>query len=33
MPDFDLPAVDGDRVRKADFVGRRPLLLAFASFT
>jgi hypothetical protein len=33
MPDFDLPTTDGGRVRKADFVGHRPLLLAFASFT
>jgi hypothetical protein len=33
MPDFDLPTTDGGRVRKDDFVGHRPLLLAFASFT
>jgi hypothetical protein len=33
MPDFALPTTDGGRVRKADFVGRRPLLLTFGSFT
>lgn len=33
MPDFDLPTTDGDRVRRSDFVGSRPLLVAFASFT
>ena len=33
MREFDLPATDGDRLRKSDFVGRRLLLLTFASIT
>jgi len=33
MPDFDLPTTDGDRLRKRDFVGVRPLLLTFGSVT
>ena len=33
MPEFDLPTTDGDRLRKSDFVGQRPLLLTFASIT
>lgn len=33
MPDFDLETPDGGRVRKADFVGQRPLLLALGSHT
>ncbi len=33
LPDFDLPTVTGGRVRKSDFAGGRPLLLAFASLT
>lgn len=33
MPDFDLPTVAGGRVRKSDFLGRRPVLLTFASLT
>ncbi len=33
MQAFDLPTTDGSRVRKSDFVGRRPLLLTFASIT
>lgn len=33
MPDFDLPMADGGRLRKADFVGIRPLLLSFGSVT
>ncbi len=33
MPDFDLPTSDGGRIRKGDFVGRRPLLLTLASIT
>jgi len=33
MPDFELVTVDGTTVRKDDFVGSRPLLMAFASFT
>lgn len=33
MPDFDLPTTDGGRVSKDDFVGERPLLLIFSSYT
>jgi hypothetical protein len=33
MPDFDLPTVTGGRVRKSEFLGRRPVLLTFASLT
>lgn len=33
MPDFDLPATDGGRITKADFVGKKPLLLTMGSFT
>jgi hypothetical protein len=33
MPDFDLPTVAGGRVRKSDFMARRPVLLTFASLT
>ncbi|WP_165985233.1 deiodinase-like protein [Streptomyces sp. YIM 98790] len=33
MPDFDLPTTDGGRVRKEDFLGRRPLLLTVGSVT
>jgi hypothetical protein len=33
MPDFEVETTDGDRIRKRDVVGQRPLLLAFASFT
>lgn len=33
MPDFDVPAIDGGRVRKSDYTGDRPLLLTFASIT
>jgi hypothetical protein len=33
FPDFDLLTTDGKRVRRADFIGRRPLLLTFASLT
>ncbi len=33
MPDFDLPTVDGGWVSRADFIGRRPLCLTFASIT
>ncbi len=33
MPNFDLPTIDGGRVRKSDFVGERPLLFTFGSFT
>ena len=32
-PDFDLPTTQGGRFRKSDFLGQRPLLLAFASLT
>lgn len=33
MPDFDLPLAGGGRVRKADFAGKQPLLITFASVT
>lgn len=33
MPDFDLPTIDGGRVRKQDYVGRCPLLLTCTSIT
>lgn len=33
MPDFDLPSTDYCRIRKRDFVGRRPLLLTCTSIT
>lgn len=33
MPDFDLTTTDGGSVCKADFVGRRPLLMVFGSIT
>jgi hypothetical protein len=33
FPDFALPGVDGDVVRKSDFVGARPMLMVFSSFT
>jgi peroxiredoxin len=33
MPDFDLQATDGSRIRKSDFVGQHPLLLTFGSIT
>jgi hypothetical protein len=33
MPDFDLPTVEGGRVSKRDYVGKRPLLLTLGSFT
>ena len=33
MPDFDLPTVSGGRVRKGDFLGRRPVLFTTASLT
>ena len=33
VPDFDLPTVTGGRIRKADFVGQRPVLFTFASLT
>jgi len=29
MPDFDLPAIDGGRVRLSDFVGKKKLVLSF----
>lgn len=32
-PDFDLPTTQGGRVRKGEFQGERPVLLAFASLT
>jgi hypothetical protein len=33
MPDFDLPTTEDGRVRKSDWVGRQPLLMAFGSIT
>jgi hypothetical protein len=33
MPSFDLPTTDGGRIRKDDFVGFRPLVLAMGSAT
>jgi len=33
LPQFDLPSVDGGRVRSTDFVGRKPLLLITASYS
>ncbi len=33
MPDFDLPTVSGVRIRKADFMGRRPVLFTFGCMT
>ncbi|NDY57013.1 redoxin domain-containing protein [Desulfovibrio sulfodismutans] len=29
MPDFDLPTIDGGRVRRTDFVGKKKLVLSF----
>jgi len=33
MPDFDLETVSGERVRKSDYVGTRPMLLVMGSYT
>lgn len=33
MPDFDLPTLSAGRIRKSDFMGRRPVLFTFASVT
>lgn len=33
MPDFDLPTVDGGRVARSDFIGKKPLLLIMGSVT
>lgn len=33
FPEFDLPTTDGGRIRNSDFMGRRPMLLTFASLT
>lgn len=33
MPDFDLPTLDGTRLRRTDFVGKRPLVLVTGSYT
>lgn len=33
FPDFDLPTTDDGRIRKADYVGRRPMFMVAASFT
>ncbi len=31
FPQFDLPTTDGQRIRKDDYVGKRPLLVVFGS--
>jgi len=33
VPDFDLPTVTGGRVRKSDYMGRRPVLITFGCLT
>lgn len=33
FPDFNLPTVERGQIRKSDFVGSRPMLMVFASFT
>ncbi|MBI4424205.1 MAG: redoxin domain-containing protein [Elusimicrobia bacterium] len=33
FPDFDLPTIDGSRVRKDQFVGQRPVLVTLGSAT
>ena len=33
IPDFDLPATDGGRVTRADYLGERPVLIVFGSYT
>lgn len=33
FPDFDLPTTDGGRIRKQDYVGRRPMFMVAAAFT
>ena len=33
FPEFDLPTTTGGRIRKADFVGRRPMFMVAASYT
>lgn len=33
LPNFDLPTADGGRVRRSDFIDKRPLLLTLGSFT
>ncbi len=33
FPEFDLPTADGGRIAKPDFVGRRPMLMIFGSYT
>ncbi len=33
FPDFDLETTDGGRVRKADYVGSKPVLITFGSVT
>jgi len=33
LPDFDLMTTDGRRVRKNEFVGRRPVLISFSSLS
>lgn len=33
FPDFDLETTEGGRVQKADFVGKRPVLITLGSVT
>jgi cytochrome oxidase Cu insertion factor (SCO1/SenC/PrrC family) len=33
LPDFELESVQGERIQKEDFLGRKPLLLTFGSLT
>lgn len=33
FPDFDIATTDGDRIRRSDFIDRKPLLLIFGSIT
>ncbi len=33
LPEFDLPSVDGEHVRSADLVGKRPVLLVTGSYS
>lgn len=33
FPDFELPTTDGERLRKSDLIGRKPVLVTFASIT
>lgn len=33
FPDFDLETTDGEKIRKADFVGKKPVLMTLGSVT